>query len=168
MTERRRRILLPLAALVAILIGVVVLFDPNWLKSPIESAASAALGRDVEIAGALDVDLSMTPTIALEQVRVANAEWGSRPHMLAIPRVELAVRLWPLLKGAIELPFLRVQEPDLLLETNSKGEGNWQFGPPDEPAGAPTIPMIGDLEIASAAIRYHEPGPPAGPRGRAR
>ena len=158
MTERRRWILLPLAALVAILIGVVVLFDPNWLKSPIESAASAALGRDVEIAGELDVDLSMTPTIALEQVRIANAEWGSRPHMLAIPQVELAVRLWPLLKGAIELPFLRVQEPDLLLETNRKGEGNWQFGPPDEPAGAPTIPMIGDLEIAGAAIRYHEPG----------
>ena len=34
MTERRRWILLPLAALAAILIGVVVLFDPNWLKPP--------------------------------------------------------------------------------------------------------------------------------------
>jgi AsmA family protein len=158
MTERRRWILLPLAVLAAILIGVVVLFDPNWLKSPIESAVSAVLGRDVEIAGELDVDLSMTPTITLEQVRIANAAWGSRPHMLTIPRVELAVRLWPLLKGAIELPFLRVQEPDLLLETDREGEGNWQSGPPDEPGGAPTIPMIGNLEIAGAAIRYHEPG----------
>ena len=158
MIKWRRWILLPVAALAAILLVVLVLFDWNWLKAPIESAASAALGREVEIAGELEVDFSMTPTIALEQVRIANAAWGSRPHMLTIPRVELAVKLWPLLRGRVELPFLRAQQPDLLLETNREGDGNWHFGPADEPAGAPTIPIIGDLQIAGAAIRYHEPG----------
>ena len=150
MTKRRRWILLPVAALAVILLVVLALFDWNWLKAPIESAASAALGREVEIAGELEVDFATTPTVALEQLRIANADWGSRPHMLTIPRVDLAVKLWPLLSGGIELPFLRVQEPDLLLETNREGEGNWQFGPPDEPGGAPTIPMIADLEIAGA------------------
>jgi AsmA family protein len=160
MIKRRRWILLPVAALAAILLVVLVLFDWNWLKGPIESAASAALGRGVEIAGELDVDLSTTPTIALERLRIANAEWGSRPHMLTIPRVDLAVKLWPLLRGRIELPFLRVQKPDLLLETNRDGDGNWQFGAADEPAGPPAIPLIGDLQIAGAAIRFHEPGRP--------
>jgi uncharacterized protein involved in outer membrane biogenesis len=163
MSKRRRWILLPLAALAAILIVVVVLFDWNWLKGPIESAASAALGRDVEIAGELDVDLSMTPTVTLEQVRIANAEWGSRPHMLIVPQVAFAVDLSQLLRGEIELPFLRVQEPDLLLETNRQGQVNWQFGPPDQPPGAPPIPIIEDLAIANAAIRYHEPGRPQDP-----
>ena len=136
MSKRRRWILLSLAALAAILIVVLVLFDWNWFKGPIEGAASAALGRDVEIAGELDVDLSMTPTITLEQVRIANAAWGSRPHMLAVPRLAFALDLSQLLRGAIELPFLRVQEPDLLLETNRQGEANWQFGPPASSAGS--------------------------------
>ena len=45
MTKRRRWILLPLAALAAILLVVIVLFDWNWLKRPLEGAVSAALER---------------------------------------------------------------------------------------------------------------------------
>jgi uncharacterized protein involved in outer membrane biogenesis len=160
MSMRRRWILLPLAVLAAMLVIVVVLFDWNWFKGPIESAASAALGRDVEIAGDLNVDLAMAPTITLEQVRIANAEWGSRPDMLTIPRLAFAIDLPQLLRGQIALRFLRVQEPDLLLEANRQGEANWQFGPPEQKPGAPRIPIIEDLEIADAAIRYHEPGGP--------
>jgi uncharacterized protein involved in outer membrane biogenesis len=158
MTKRRRWILLPVAALAALLLLVLALFDWNWLKNPIERAASAALGRGVEIAGAVEVDLAPTPVIALEQVRIANAAWGSRPHMLTIPRVELAVSLRPLLSGRIELPFLRVHAPDLLLETNREGAGNWQFGAADAPASAPALPLIDDLQITGAALRYRAPG----------
>ena len=39
MTKRRRWILLPLAALAALLLVVLALFDWNWLKGPVESAA---------------------------------------------------------------------------------------------------------------------------------
>src|SRR5690606_39672677 len=100
MSKRRRWILLPLVALAAILI-VGALFDGNWLKGPVQGLASAALDREVEIAGDLDVDLSATPTVRLEQVRLANAPWGSRPHMLIIPEVAVAVRLSSLLRGDV-------------------------------------------------------------------
>src|SRR5918996_403481 len=158
MTMRSRWILLPLAALAAILIVLAILFDWNWFKGPLESVASAALGRDVEIAGDLEVDLAVAPTITLEQVRVANAEWGSRPNMLAIPRLAFALDLGQLLRGAIALPFLRVQEPDLLLETNRQGEATGHLGPPDKNPGAPPLPIIEDLQIAAATVRYREPG----------
>ena len=160
MSRRQKWVLWPIAVLAALILVVVLVFDWNWLKGPVESAASSALDREVEIGGDLKVDLSLTPTITLEQVRVANAEWGSRPHMLTIPRVTFAIDLSRLLSGTIALPFLRVQEPDLLLETNQQGEGNWQFGPPDPEPSAPSVPTIEDLEIANAAIRYHEPARP--------
>src|SRR5690606_18251811 len=89
---------------------------------------------------------------------LANAPWGSRPHMLIIPEMAVAVRLSSLLRGDVELIHVHAREPDLLLETNEQGEGNWEFGPPDEPAGAPPTPIIEDLQITHAAIRYRAPG----------
>src|SRR5690606_36643143 len=141
----------------AILI-VGALFDGNWLKGPVQGLASAALEREVEIAGDLDVDLSTTPTVRTEQGRLANAPCGSRPHILSIPEVAVAVRLSSLLRGDDELMIARARARDLLLETNEQGEGNCEFAPPDEPAGAPPTPIIEDLQITHAAIRYRVPG----------
>jgi uncharacterized protein involved in outer membrane biogenesis len=157
MSKRRRWILLPLAALAAILIVVLALFDWNWLRRPLEGAVSTALEREFQVAD-LDVELATAPTITLQQVRIANAPWGSRPDMLTISQVRFAIELWPLLKGEIRLPFLQVQQPDLLLETNQQGLANWKFGEQDQPEAPPVIPIIRDLEVAKAAIRYHEPG----------
>jgi AsmA family protein len=159
MSKRRRWILLPLAALAAIVVVVLILFDWNWFKGPLEGAVSAALEREFGVAD-LDVELGAPPTITLEQVRIANAGWGSRPDMLAVRQVRFAIDLWPLLKGEIRLPFLQVDEPDLLLETNREGLANWKFGEQDQPEAPPVIPIIGDLEVANAAIRYHEPDRP--------
>ena len=157
MSRRRKWILLPLAALAAVLLIVLVLFDWNWLKGPLEGAVSAALERDFEVAD-LDVDLAAAPTITLERVRIANAEWGSRPDMLTVPQVRFALELWPLLKGEIRLPFVQIEQPDLLLETNREGLANWRFGEQDQPEAPPVIPIIRDLKVADAAIRYHEEG----------
>ena len=157
MSRRRRWIVLPLAALAAILLGVLVLFDWNWFKGPLEGAVSTALEREFEVAD-LDVELGAPPTVTLEQVRIANAAWGSRPDMLTIRQVRFAIDLWPALKGAIRLPFLQVQEPDLLLETNQEGLANWTLGEQDEAEAPPVIPIIRDLEVVDAIVRYHEPG----------
>jgi uncharacterized protein involved in outer membrane biogenesis len=159
MSRRRRWILLPLAALAAILLVVLVLFDWNWLKGPLEGAVSAALEREFEVAD-LGVELGTPPTITLDQVRIANAEWGSRPDMLTIEQVRFALELWPLLTGEIRLPFLYVEEPDLLLETNQEGLANWKLGKQDQPEAPPVIPIVRDLEVVDAAIRYHEPDRP--------
>src|SRR5918994_2541190 len=98
MTRRRRWILLPLAAFAAILVVVIVLFEWNWLRSPLEGAVSAALEREFEVAD-LDVEVAAQPVVTLQQVRIANAPWGSRPDMLSIRQVRLAIELWPLLRG---------------------------------------------------------------------
>jgi uncharacterized protein involved in outer membrane biogenesis len=156
MTRRRRWILVPLAALGAGLIVFVVLFGWNWLKGPIEGLASAALERRFEV-GDLDVDLSTAPVVTLDRVRIANADWGSRPDMLSVAQVRFAIELSPLLRGDIRLPFLRVQEPDLLLETNREGLANWKFGEQDRPEAPPAIPIIRDLEITGAVVRYRAP-----------
>src|SRR5690606_5752163 len=62
-----------------------------------------------------------------ENVRLQNAPWGSRPDMLTAKRVEVEIALLPLLARRVRIEGLEVIEPDLVLEVDRNGNGNWQF-----------------------------------------
>ena len=49
--------------------------------------------------------------------------------------------LLPLLQGRIEIPDLWIEGPDVLLERDASGRGNWLAAPPLVQAGAtPSVP----------------------------
>ena len=157
MTRRRRWLLLPWAALAVGLIVVLLLFDWNWLKRPLTSWASAKLGRQIEIAGPLDVDLSLHPRIKVGGLRIANPAWASDGPMLAVDHAEVVVDLRALLHGKIELPEVDLAKLALRLETRPDGPPNWKFK--EQPSnGPPPIPEIGQLRIAGASVRYLDHG----------
>lgn len=115
-----------LAILIAILIAI---WDWNWFKGPVERQVEARTGRSFDIGGNLDVDLGWTPVVSAEKVRFGNASWSRDPVMASAERAELAIALWPLLRGQVLLPMIRLDHPRVLLETNPKGGvGNWVFG----------------------------------------
>ena len=65
-----------------VLVGLVVLglvFDWNWIKGFVEREASQALGRTVVIEGDLDVQLSWSPLVRMDHIRIANAPWSPEP-----------------------------------------------------------------------------------------
>ena len=159
MSKRRRRIFGALAAVAVLLIGVLMLFDWNWLKGPIESQVAGRLGRPFRIHGDLDVELSLQPKIIVESAELGNAPWGSDAPMAKIDRVEVTVDLLKLVQGEIVLPEVRIAKPDLLLETRPDGPPNWQFGEAEERSpGPPALPRIDRLEVSDASIRYHDLG----------
>ncbi|HEY0503094.1 MAG TPA: AsmA family protein [Lysobacter sp.] len=114
------------AALVAILVAV---WDWNWFKGPLERQVEARTGRSFRIGGDLDVDLGWTPVVKAERVVFGNAAWSRDPVMASAERAELGIALWPLLRGRVLLPLVRLDQPRLQLETGPKGQpGNWIFG----------------------------------------
>jgi AsmA family protein len=158
-TKRRGWILGTLGAVVILLISVLVVFDWNWLKGPIESQVSGSLGRPFRINGDLEVEPSLQPRIIVESAELDNAPWGSDEPMAKIDRVEVTVDLLELLEGEIVLPEIRIARPALLLETRPDGPPNWQFGRTEETVpGPPALPRIGRLEVSDASIRYHDFG----------
>jgi uncharacterized protein involved in outer membrane biogenesis len=158
-SKRRRRVFGALAAVAVLLIGVLMLFDWNWLKGPIESQVAGRLGRQFLINGDLDVELSLQPRITIESAELGNAPWGSDAPMAKIDRAEVTVDLLKLIQGDIVLPEVRITRPDLLLETRPDGPPNWQFGEAQETSpGPPALPRIGRLEVSDASIRYHDVG----------
>lgn len=117
-----------LLLLLAAVMVLIALWDWNWFKGPVERAVQARTGRVLQI-GNLDVDLGRVTTVRGDTLSFANAPWAKQPQMARADRVEIDIRLWPLLRGSVQLPEVRLTRPDVLLQTaNKKGDpGNWDF-----------------------------------------
>ena len=146
---------LAVAILVAAVAAVLYSIDVNSYRDEIGAEFRKATGRDLAIGGDMDLSISLSPTVVVERVTIANADWGSRPHMVAFERAEAEVELLPLLAGDIRVTRLILVEPDILLETNSEGLSNWQAGPLAEAGdGPPPVPIFTHVEIRRGRLTY--------------
>jgi uncharacterized protein involved in outer membrane biogenesis len=125
---------LALIAVVAVALFVMK-FDPNAQKDRIIDAVRRATGRELVLAGPLRLSLGWTPTIEAEDAALSNRPGGSRPQMATVARLEASVALIPLLSRRVEIESVTLDRPDILLETDSQGIGNWQFERPVAVAG---------------------------------
>jgi len=150
--KRGQRWLAVLVFLVALILLVIALWDWNWFKGPVERAVQAKTGREFHIGGNLDVDLGRTLTVRADGLTFANAEWSKTPRMASADRAEIDLRAWPLLRGQIRIPEIRLTRPDLLLETapGKDQPGNWDFlGPSD---GDP--PVLQRLLVDDGRLKF--------------
>ena len=118
-------------ATIAVFVAALALLrvvDLTSREDQIASFASSLLGRKLEIHGGLSVGISLWPELVAEDVRLANAEWGTQPTMLDINTVEITLALWPLLLGTVDVSDVDVIGARLSLETNEHGVGNWDLG----------------------------------------
>lgn len=168
----RRHIVLKI---VAGLVGVVLLSviiaaiyvsgNLNQHKNKIEKMVEEATGREMLIEGDLHLGLSLVPTVAVDGVSLGNAAWGTQPQMATVKSIEVKVALLPLLSGDILVERLILIEPDIFIETDAEGRGNWEFGEslpeltaaPGDEAAAPGSPAVGvqEIDISKGRLRYH-------------
>jgi uncharacterized protein involved in outer membrane biogenesis len=144
---RLKHVLIGLAGLVVVVVGGAIIavksIDFNQYRSTIADQVKQATGRELKIAGDLKVGISLTPTVAVDDVSFANAAWGSRPEMATVKRFEAEMELLPLISGNIRVKRVVLKGADILLETDSKGQGNWAFGQPGAAAQPTTAPASG-------------------------
>ena len=139
--------------------------DVNTLIGPIQTRVKAATGRDLAVRGGGRIALSLHPKVVLSDVTLSNAPWGSAPQMLTAQRVELEVALLPLLSRRFELIEFALVGPVIALESNAKGEKNWEFAPaPGAPASTPGAPAaamvfgVGNVEVTNGTLTYRDGG----------
>lgn len=139
-----------LAVAIAILIA---LWDWNWFKGPIERQVEARTGRKLEIGGNLDVDLGRVPVIRADALSFANASWAKQPLMASAQRLELAIEFWPLLKGEVHIPDIRLSQPRVYLQTDREHGGNWVFNS----AGGGELPTFRRIWIDEGRLEFLDP-----------
>jgi uncharacterized protein involved in outer membrane biogenesis len=152
-----RWIAISLGGLVVIVILALAFMDWNLFKHPIERVASAKSGRTVTIAGDLNVHIwSWTPTVTVNGLTVGNPPWEANRPLAKIERLEIKLKLAPLLKGDVILPRVSLLKPDVYLHQEKSGRANWTFenkAPTNEPASGPTkLPVLRDLLIESGKM----------------
>jgi uncharacterized protein involved in outer membrane biogenesis len=115
-----------------IVAGVAILksIDFNEYKGLIAEKAKEATGRELKIDGKLDLQISLSPTVAVDGVSFANAAWGSRPQMVTVKTFAAEMSLLPLLSGQIEIKRVILEGVDVLAEKDKSGKANWEFGAP--------------------------------------
>jgi uncharacterized protein involved in outer membrane biogenesis len=114
-------------AVVAAGYAILSNLDFEQLRDLAREQAREATGRELEIAGPIDLQVSLTPRIELNDISFSNAEWGSESTMATVSRFELEVELLPLIFGEINVKRLIMVEPRILIETDAAGRGNWVF-----------------------------------------
>lgn len=153
---------LGLLALAGVALLVVAQLDFSRYKPLIAEQVQAATGRALAIDGEIRLAPSLVPSLAVENVRFANAPFGTRPDMVTAARLEAAVALLPLLRGEIDIRRVTLIAPDILLETDKSGRGNWEFAAASQsPAAAPAadsgaLPKLGALTIEGGLLTYRD------------
>ena len=164
----RRIVLIALSVVGALLLAIVLYVafaDLGGHKGRIEAFVTKQIGRPFAIDGALELKVLPSVSVLAERVRVANAEWGSKPQMVEIGRLSTQIRLWSLISGPVDVRSFELSDVSVLLEKNREGKGNWAFGgaPEEEtpPEGATKFPaVILHAKISNVEVTYREPGKP--------
>lgn len=154
---RAKPVLITVGVTAAVFAGVfayaVTRIEPADVVRLAAERVKSQTGREFAVDGTIGYSISLEPTVSLEGVRFRNATWGTRPDMLLVKRVDIGIALLPLLRGRIDIRGLTLIEPDVLLEANAQGAGNWSFQRDDATAASSTqaaTPL--PIDIRHAAI----------------
>jgi AsmA protein len=155
------RFIAALLALAALLVAIVLL-APNLIpakayKGRLEAAASAALGREVTIAGPLAFKIIPTTAFSAEDLTIANAPGFAGPHLAKVRRADIGVKLIPLFSGRVDITRFVLTEPDLNLEKTADGRVNWNLARAGEGAedGREVKDVrLGDVRLADGRAVY--------------
>ena len=137
-----KKFLLILLALVVVLIAAAVavpfLLPMDTYKRQIEAQVERATGRALAIEGPLDISLLPTVAVTAENVRFANVAGSARPDMARLKGLQAELKIWPLLRGSIEVDRFVLIEPEFHLEIDAAGRPNWALGAPGTGAAPQT------------------------------
>ncbi len=166
-----------LLSLVVLLNLLLWFVDFGFLKPKVEAAVSELTGRDFHIAGDLSVSILPTPTLSVENVSLANADWGTDPTMLSVEKAYLKVEVLSLLSQPILISRVELNNLKLLAETGTDNQVNWAFLFTEETGGEASgeegssaasdgasvnglsIPVvIQSADINDIQITYRQPG----------
>jgi uncharacterized protein involved in outer membrane biogenesis len=152
---------LGIAGLLVLVLLLLAFADWNRLKGPIERVASARSGRTVKIDGPLDVHIwSLSPRASVEGLVIGNPPWEANRPMARIDRLNVQLKLLPLLKGDIILPRVELVRPEVYLHRDVRGRANWTFEntrPSNAPAGKPPkLPVVRDFLIEAGRLTIRD------------
>ena len=127
------------AALVLATVIFILTFNINSYKPRIEAAASEATGMKVQINGKMKLAPFPGAVVSLEDILIQNMN----ADVASVKKVEMEIRLLPLLWGAIQIQRVGLITPTFFITKDKSGRFNFET-PEKKPAGKE--PPLGSFE----------------------
>lgn len=155
--------------IVAGLVALPFVVDPNDYKDEISTQVEKVTGRNLTLQG--DIELSVFPWIALElgPLSLSNAEGFKADSFAKVEQAEIRIKLMPLLKKQLEMDTVVLDGLVLNLETNKEGQTNWddltqadevveEKAQPSQEKGGPALAAvsIAGVKLSNANILWSD------------
>jgi AsmA protein len=155
--------------IVAGLVALPFVVDPNDYKDEISTQVEKVTGRNLTLQG--DIELSVFPWIALElgPLSLSNAEGFKADSFAKVEQAEIRIKLMPLLKKQLEMDTVVLDGLVLNLETNKEGQTNWddltqadevveEKAQPSQDKGGPALAAvsIAGVKLSNANILWSD------------
>ncbi|MBC7685466.1 MAG: AsmA family protein, partial [Bdellovibrionales bacterium] len=154
--------------ILAAILGLIVLFalfDWNMARPYINRKVSESTGRQFAIRGKLDVGFRRGPDtdqgwrryaprayVSAEDIHMSNPAWSTVGNeMAAAKRVDVGLRILPLLSKQFVITELRLDSPQVALQRRKDGANSWTLN--DSGRSTWTVD-IQSLAFSSGALRY--------------
>ena len=144
-----------------------IVINPNDFKPQIIVAIKQQTGRDINIAGDLELQIFPQLGLLLGKTQISNPPGFDQTPFAYVDQARLQLALIPLLQGQLELDTIVIQGLIVNLQTDSLGRNNWtqwqvntQSLPPDSsPASSkqsiPLLPLqVAGIRIDNARIQW--------------
>ena len=160
--RRHRRGLAWTGGVIAVVLGAFVLFlaffDWNYLRGPISRFASMRTGREIAILGDLDVNaLSLQPSATVRKIRIGNPAWAGKAPMAEVERLDVQIKVLPLLIGRVDLVRLELSKPNATLVRDRQGRSNWDFSNGKKKSKEPfRMPPVRRFVIDDGQLKYSD------------
>ncbi len=136
----------------ALLVLLLVFFPWDLLRGPINRYVSERTGRQFEITRRLDVKLGRTTRVIADGIEFANPDWARDSHLIKAEAAEFEIKLWPLLRGQVELPVVSLRKPVFGLQMQADGRRTWALG--KDTSDTRTVPLIDLLLVDQGTLNY--------------
>lgn len=139
------RLLIGAIIVFVLLVGAGLFFVPGEQIARVAAdELTRRTGRTVEIAG--DARISLWPELGVTvgALKIANADWSENGPLFQAQSVTIGVDAAALIKRDIKIRALYADNPEILLERNAQGDGNWELSmsrPPAASAPAQSAPV---------------------------
>lgn len=150
--------------LVALIVALPLVFDPNEHKQQIADTVEQSIGRKVHLNG--DIKWSVFPAIALtfNDVKIANEKGFKGDYLAEMGQLSAQVQLLPLLKKEVKIGTIALKQPTITLQVAAGGKNNWQSMIPaadnsqaaDTGSGSAMNLQIRGIEISNGTLHYQD------------
>ena len=153
-------LLVLLASFIAYVALVGIAVDSSLYRKPLQTMLSEQLGRPVHLDGDLDLHISLTPSLRVRDVRIAQPENFGSSAFVRVGELQVRLDLWPLVHKQFKADTLFASGVRIHLKQRADGSNNWTFpnfaDAPGNPAPNPSDKDALPEQIAGIDIRRIE------------